>query len=108
VRLFAQNETEMKIVKTNQLEKARSLKVGDVSIVEFEDYNKYRSFTVQLAHYNADLGRKRSLYVHAASKLRKLQYCLVVVSMEEKEMEEIDSNLKGQWKRKLPEEWRNA
>ena len=63
MRLFAQNETEMKIVKTNQLEKARSLKVGDVSIVEFEDYNKYRSFTVQLAHYNADLGRKRSLYV---------------------------------------------
>ncbi len=98
----------MRIVKTNQLEKARSLRVGDVSIVEFEDYNKYRSFTVQLAHYNADLGRKRSLYVHAASKLRKLQYCLVVVSAEEKELEDTNSNLKGQWKKQLPEGWRSA
>ncbi len=98
----------MRIVKTNQLEKARSLKVGDVSIVEFEDYNKYRSFTVQLAHYNADLGRKRSLYVHAASKLRKLQYCLVVVSAEERKLEEINSNLKGQWKKQIPEGWRSA
>ncbi len=108
MRLFAKYGIEMKIVKRNQIEKARSLKIGDVSIVEFEDYNKYRSFTVQLAHYNADLGRKRNLYVHAASKLRKLQYCLVVVSMEEKEMEEYDSNLKGQWKKMLPEEWRKA
>ena len=98
----------MRIVKTNQLEKARSLKVGDVSIVEFEDYNKYRSFTVQLTHYNADLGRKRSLYVHAASKLRKLQYCLVVVSAEERKLEEINSNLKGQWKKQIPEGWRSA
>ena len=98
----------MRIVKTNQLEKARSLKVGDVSIVEFEDYNKYRSFTVQLAHYNADLGRKRSLYVHAASKLRKLQYCLVVVSAEERKLEEINSNLKGQWKKQIPEGLRSA
>ena len=98
----------MRIVKTNQLEKARSLKIGEVSIVEFEDYSKFRSFTVQLAHYNADLGRKRNLYVHAASKQRKLQYCLVVVSAEERELEETNSNLKGQWKKKLPEGWRSA
>ena len=98
----------MRIVRTNQLEKARSLKPGEVSIVEFEDYNKYRSFTVQLSHYNASLGRKRNLYVHAASRLKKLQFCLVVVTAEEREKEETNSNLKGLWKKQLPEEWQRA
>ena len=98
----------MRIVRTNQLEKAKKLIVGEVAIVEFDDYDKFRSFTVQLSHYNASQGRKRSLYVHAASKMKKLQYCLVAVSAEERDMEESNSNLKGLWKKQIPEEWRKA
>jgi len=98
----------MRTFKVNQLEKARSLKVGESAVVEFADYDKFRSFTVQLAHYNAGLGCKRNLYVHAASKKKKLQYCLIVVSAEEREMEENNSNLKGLWKKQIPEEWKRS
>ena len=98
----------MRIVRTNQLERAKKMTVGEVAVVEFDDYDKFRSFTVQLSHYNASLGRKRELYVHAASKMKKLQYCLIAVSAEERAMEESNSNLKGQWKKQIPEEWKNA
>lgn len=98
----------MKTTRKNQLAKARSLKVGEMAIIEFEDYGKYRSFTVQLSYYNAGLGRKRNLYVHAASNKKKLQYFLYVVTADEKDREDSDSNLKGQWKKVIPEEWRSA
>ena len=96
----------MRIIRTNQLEKAKNMTVGEFAIIEFDDYDKFRSFTVQLSHYNASLGRKRELYVHAASKMKKLQYCLIVVSADEREQEEVNSNLKGQWKKQIPEEWK--
>ena len=51
----------MKVTKTNQLEKARNLCVGEIAVVEFDDYDKYRSFSVQLTHYNAGKGRKKNL-----------------------------------------------
>lgn len=95
----------MKIVRKNQLDTARSLKVGEMVIVEFDEYNKYRSFTVQLSYYNNGLARERDIYVHAASKMKKLQYLLLVVSSEEREREESNSNLKNLWKKQLPEEW---
>ena len=98
----------MRIVKSNQLDKANKMRVGEVAVVEFDDYDKYRSFTVQLSHYNASLGRKRELYIHAASKMKKLQYCLIAVSAEDKEKEESNSNLKGLWKKQIPEEWKRA
>ena len=98
----------MKVTKTNQLEKARNLCVGEIAVVEFDDYDKYRSFLVQLTHYNAGKGRKKNLYVHAASKKEKLQYCLIVVSSDEHLKEMSNSNLKNEWKKQIPKEWGKA
>ncbi len=98
----------MEIVSKNQLDTARSLKRGDMVIVEFEEFSKYRSFSVQLSYYNNGLARERNLYVHAASKMKKLQYLLYVVSIDERVREENDSNYKGLWKKQLPEEWWKA
>ena len=98
----------MKIIKKNQLDTARSLKLGEMVIVEFDEYSKYRSFTVQLSYYNNGLARKRDIYVHAASKMKRLQYLLYVVSLDEREKEETNSNFKGLWKKQLPEEWWKA
>ena len=95
----------MKIIRMNQLDTARSLKLGDTAIIEFDEYRKFKSFTVQLSYYNNGLAKERNLYIHAASKSRKLQYYLLAVSCEDKEQEERNSNLKGAWKKKLPEEW---
>ena len=98
----------MKVVECNQLEKARSLKVGEVSIVGFDDYDQYRSFTVQLSHYNASRARKKGLFVHAASKKTLLQYCLVTVSLEDRMKEESDYSYKNHWKERIPQVWKRA
>ena len=96
----------MKVIESNQLEKARSLKVREVSVVGFDDYDQYRSFTVQLSHYNAALAREKGLFVHAASKKALLQYCLVPVSLEDRTKELTDTNFKNKWKKLIPRAWK--
>ena len=98
----------MKVTRTNQLEKARKLSVGDIAVVEFDDYDKFRSFSVQLTHYNAGKGKKKNLYVHAASKKEKMQYCLIVVSSDDHQKEMSNSNFKNEWKKQIPREWEKA
>lgn len=95
----------MLIVANNPIETVKSMKPGDMAIVEFRDFRKFRSFTVQLSDYNNSYGVERNIYVHAASKKRKLQYCLVATSADEREAELADYNLKGEWKKQIPEEW---
>jgi len=96
---------QMLIAASNPIETVKSMRAGDMAIVEFKDFKKFRSFTVQLSDYNIMYGRERNVYVHAASKKRKLQYCLVATSAEEREAELTDFNLKGEWKKQIPEEW---
>lgn len=98
----------MVLVSNNPIETAKSMKAGDQAIVEFRDFSKFRSFTVQLSDYNMIYGRKRNIYIHAASKKRKLQYYLVATTAEEREAEMADYNLKGLWKKQIPEEWLRA
>ena len=95
----------MVLVSNNPIETVRSMKAGDQAIVDFKDFKKFRSFTVQLSDFNVIYGRGRNVYVHAASKKRKLQYYLVATTAEEREAELNDFNLKGEWKKQIPEEW---
>lgn len=95
----------MVIVANKPIETVKSMKAGDKAIVEFKDFKKFRSFTVQLSDYNIMYGRERNVYIHAASKKRCLQYCLVATTAEERDAELRDFNLKGKWKNQIPEEW---
>lgn len=98
----------MLYVSTNPIETVKSLRAGDSAIVEFKDFKKFRSFTVQLSDYNVAYGRERNIYVHAASKKRKLQYYLIAVTAKEREEELADYNLKGLWKQRIPEDWQRT
>ena len=98
----------MEVIRRNQLKKARELLAGQTCIVGFDDYNEFRSFSVQLSHYNSGLARERNLYIHAASKSKKYQYCLIAVSAEEHNKELKNSKIKLQWKKQLPDCWKTA
>jgi len=95
----------MVLVSQNPIETVKSMRAGDMAVVEFKDFKKFRSFTVQLSDFNVVYGMERGIFVHAASKKRKLQYYLVAVTAEEREKELSDYNLKGLWKKQIPEEW---
>lgn len=94
-----------KEVTGNPLDTAKSLIPGESALVMFNDYNKLRTFTVQLSEYNCVAGRKNNIYVHAASKKRLLQIYLVAVTADERDAELKDNNLKGEWRKRIPEEW---
>ena len=95
----------MVLVSNNPIETVKSMRAGDKAIVEFKDFKKFRSFTVQLSDFNVVYGMERGIFVHAASKKRKLQYYLVAVTADEREKELADYNLKGLWKQQILEEW---
>ena len=69
---------QMLIASNAPIDIVKSMKVGDMAMVEFKDYRKFRSFLVQLSDFNSIFGHERNIFVHAASKKRKLQYYLVV------------------------------
>jgi hypothetical protein len=98
----------MNVVDSNQTEELRRLKADDVSVVEFDNYDQYRSFTVQLCHYNAGRGLEKGVFIHASSKKCELQYCLVAVSVKEHKRELSNSKFKNKWKAKIPQEWKRA
>ena len=91
----------------NPLETARNLKPGESKLVGFNDYKKFRSFTVQLSEYNSVQGRQRNIFVHAASKKRLLQTYLVATTADEHDEELVNSNVKGEWRKLSPETWLN-
>ncbi len=95
------------MVSGNPIETARQLKAGETAVVMFNDYKKLRTFTVQLSEFNNYLGRQRNVYVHAASKKRMLQMYLVATTAEERDAELSNNNLKGEWRKQIPEEWLN-
>ncbi len=95
------------MVSGSPIETVKQLKAGETAMVMFNDYKKLRTFTVQLSEYNGYLGRKRNVYVHAASKKRMLQLYLVATTAEERDAELSDNNLKGEWRKQIPEEWLN-
>ena len=95
----------MLIVANNPISTVKSMNAGDMAIVEFKDFKKFRSFTVQLSDYNTIYGREKNIYIHAASNKRKMQYCLVATTADEREAELVDYNLKGSWKKRIPAEW---
>ena len=59
----------------------------------------------QLSEFNIVAGRERNVYVHAASKKRLLQMYLVAVTADEHDSELRDNNLKGEWRKQIPQEW---
>ena len=95
----------MILVSSNPIETVKSMRPGDKAIVEFKDFVKFRSFTVQLSDYNSIYGHARGIFVHAASKKRRLQYFLVATTFAEREAELVDFNKKGEWKKQIPDEW---
>ena len=95
------------MVSGNPIETARHLKPGETAMVMFNDYKKLRTFTVQLSEFNNVVGRKLNVYVHAASKKRLLQMYLVATTADERDAELADNNLKGEWRKRIPEDWLN-
>lgn len=93
------------IVADNPMDAVRSMNVGDIVIVAFNDFGKFRGFTTSLSYFNADKGRAKNVYVHSSSCRNELMYCLVATTAEENDAELADTNLKGSWKKRLPEEW---
>ena len=95
------------MITGNPIDIAKNLKPGETAQVMFNDYRKLRTFTVQLSEFNNVVGRKLNVYVHAASKKRLLQSYLVATTADERDAELADSNLKGEWRKKIPAEWMN-
>lgn len=95
----------VKEVSSNPLDTAKGMKPGETALVMFNNYNKLRTFTVQLSEYNCIAGRKNNVYVHAASKKRMLQIYLVAVTADERDAELNNNDLKGEWRKRIPEEW---
>ena len=95
----------MVVVTGNPLDTVKSMNAGDSALIEFKDFKKFRSFTVQLSDFNTIYGRSRNVYIHAASKKKKLQYYLIATTADERDAEMADYNLKGEWKKQIPEEW---
>lgn len=98
----------MKVITKNQLSAAKEMKAGQVEIVRFETFDQYKSFSVQLSAFNAKNRRKNELYVHAACDQNGYQYCLVAITAEQYAIEKSNSNLKNEWKKKVPSGWKNA
>ena len=80
----------------------------DVAIIKFADARKFRSFTVLLSYYNSIFGCDRNVYIHAASKKRQLEYCLVATTIAEREAELADYNKRGEWRKLIDKEWKNS
>ena len=95
------------MVTGNPLAILKSMKPGETAMVVFNAYNKMRTFTVQLSDYNNIVGPKLNVFVHASSKKRHLKMFLVAVTAAEHDAEMADSNLRNEWRKKLPEEWLN-
>ena len=98
----------MKVFTENQLSAAKEMKVGQVAVVRFETYDPYKSFSVQLSAFNARNRRENNLYVHAACDQNGYQYCLVAITAEQYSIEKSNSNMKHEWKKKVPSGWKNA
>jgi hypothetical protein len=98
----------MKVITENQLSVAKGLKVGQVAVVRFETYDQYKSFSVQLSAFNAKNRKENDLYVHAACDQNGYQYCLVAITAEQYSIEKSNSNMKHEWKKKVPRDWKTA
>jgi hypothetical protein len=98
----------MKVITENQLSAAKGLKVGQVAVVRFETYDQYKSFSVQLSAFNAKNRKENDLYVHAACDQNGYQYCLVAITAEQYSIEKSNSNMKHEWKKKVPRDWKTA
>jgi hypothetical protein len=98
----------MKVITENQLRAAKGLKVGQVAVVRFETYDQYKSFSVQLSAFNAKNRKENDLYVHAACDQNGYQYCLVAITAEQYSIEKSNSNMKHEWKKKVPRDWKTA
>lgn len=93
------------MIERNPIDTAKNLKPGETALVMFNEYRKLRTFTSQLSEFNIVAGRERNVYVHAASKKRLLQMYLVAVTADEHDSELRDNNLKGEWRKQIPQEW---
>ncbi len=87
----------------NRITWFRSIRPGDVSKGVFKDYRALKSISVQLADYNASVGKKLGVYVHAKYLSKELSVILVGVTLEQRKKELEDPDYKDEW-RKLIEE----
>lgn len=77
----------------------RSIRPGDVSKGLFKDYNALKSISVQLANYNASIGKKLGVYVHAKYLSKELAVILVGVTLEQRKKELEDPDYKDEWRK---------
>ena len=78
----------------NRITWFRSIRPGDVSKGVFKDYRALKSISVQLADYNASVGKKLGVYVHAKYLSKELSVILVGVTLEQRKKELEDPDYK--------------
>ena len=77
----------------------RSIRPGDVSKGKFRDSNCFKSISVQLAGYNAGMGKRLGVYVHAKYVRSEASVILVGVTATQRKKELSDPFLKDEWRK---------
>ena len=81
----------------------RSIRPGDVSKGKFKDYRALKSVSVRLADFNASVGQKLGVYIHAKYLSRELCIILVGVTLEQRKKELEDPDYKDEWRKLIQE-----
>ncbi len=87
----------------NRITWFRSIRPGDVSKGKFKDYRALKSISVQLADYNASVGRQLGVYIHAKYLSRESSVILVGVTLEQRKKELEDPDIKDEWRKLIQE-----
>lgn len=87
----------------NRMAWFRSIRPGDVSKGKFKDYKALKSISVQLADYNATIGKSLGVYVHAKYLKSELCIILVGVTLNQRNKELSDPDYKDEWRKMIKE-----
>lgn len=82
----------------------RSIMPGDVSKGQFGDNCALKSLSVQLSGFNASIGKKKGVYIHAKYLTDESCVILVGVTLKQRQRELTDPNYKGQWRKLIKED----
>ena len=88
---------------TNRAAWFRSIRPGIVSKGKFEERKDLKTISVQLADFNASVGQKLGVYIHAKYLSRELCIILVGVTLEQRKKELEDPDYKDEWRKLIQE-----
>lgn len=83
----------------NRMAWFRSIRPGDVSKGKFKEYKALKSISVQLAEYNASVGKHLGVFVHAKYQKGDLCVILVGITLEQRKRELEDPDYRDEWRK---------